>query len=441
MTIEQLQSLQPALGQWLEKFRVCFKRAPSFSHLVFYLLGLLAELKRKSIEPIALAAGVAVRTLQEFLSYYEWDHQRVGRILMNDVANRCPQGGIGVLDASGHPKRGDQTPGVGHQYCGETGKLDNCVVGQHLLFTDNDPRNPFTCMLDSDLYIPKDWLMDRDRCQKAGIPDTLGFRTKQEIAAEQVKQALAAGVRLNWVVFDEDYGKDPQFWFKLDAMGQLAVGEVPKNFHVWARRPACRSAQAAHASSRVDNLAIFSPVFRDQDWKRCRVKDTTRGPLYWKYKAARVHLVDHQGRPHHPGMPTDRMYWLLILWQPQTDEYKYVISNAGEHVDLEQIIRVLMSRWHIEKWFERAKQETGLGAFEVRTYRSLIRHWLCVRLAMCFLAEQTTRLRGEKCADHLRAGNGSGVVAGREDMEAELAQLPGVPGALPLLPVSQCCVI
>lgn len=124
----------------------------------------------RSIEPIALAAGVPVRTLQEFLSFFVWDHQRVRRLLVQSVvdrASRLSRGGSGgdgpiaVLDASGHPKRGDKTPGVKHQYCGETGKLDHCVVGQHLLYTDNDPDNPFSCVLATDLFLPEEWDADR----------------------------------------------------------------------------------------------------------------------------------------------------------------------------------------------------------------------------------------------------------------------------------------
>ena len=438
MDAPQLQSLQPALETWLERFRPCFKRAGTVGHFVFYVLGLMADLQRKSIEPIALACGTAVRTLQEFLAFYVWDHARLDRMLVNHVANRGPRGGIGVLDATGHPKRGDKTPGVAHQYCGQSGKLDNCVVAQHLLFTDNDPQNPFSCALASDLYIPAEWLADRERCRQAGIPDTVVFRTKWQIARDQVREALAAGVKLNWVVFDEDYGKVPAFWFALDQMGQQAVGEVPANFMAWVQRPACRSAQAAHGSHRVDNLTCYSPAFREQAWKRCRVKDTTRGVLYWEYKAARIHLVDNQDHPHHAGVPTDRQYWLIVLRQPATGEIKYVVSNAGANVAVEEIIRVLLSRWHVEKWFERAKQEAGLGAFEVRTYQSLIRHWLCVRVAMCFLAEQTTRLRGEKSADHLRAGDGGGVDVGSEDLATGVVELAGTDAPLLLLPVAQC---
>ncbi len=110
------------------------------------MLGLLADLKRKSIEPIALAAGTAVRTLQEGLSILDWDHEAANDHLQRLVMDRHgSERAIGVLDAGGHAKQGRRTPGVARQWCGETGKIDNCVVGQHLLYSDNHPTNPFHC--------------------------------------------------------------------------------------------------------------------------------------------------------------------------------------------------------------------------------------------------------------------------------------------------------
>lgn len=426
MDAQQIQSLYTSLQSWLSDLRVCFKRESTWRYMQLYVLGLLADLKRKSVEPIALAANVPVRTMQEFLSFFAWDHERLDRMLMTRVANRpapasgSREGGIGVIDATAHAKRGDKTPGVQRQYCGESGKVDNCVVAQHLLYTDNDAENPFSCMLASDLFLPESWDADRERCREAGIPDTLHHRTKWAIAIDQVKAAVASGVRFSWLVFDEDYGRIPQFWFDLDALGQRGVGEVPANFYCWVKRPACATRQKCHASRRVDNLCTLSPAFRRQEWKRCSVKETTRGTCTWWFKAAPVHLNAPE-TPRGVPIPTDRRYWLLFLRQPQTGEVKYVLSNASESAAPEEIIRALFARWHVEKWFERAKQEAGLGAFEVRTYRSLIRHWLCARLAMQFLSEQTARLRGEKSPDHVRAGVGGGERFCDEDVEQQLA--------------------
>ncbi len=144
MTADQIRSLQPALAALLVHFRPFFKREATFKHWECYLLGLMADLKRKSIEPIALAAGVAVRTLQEFLAFFVWDHERVAAKLQQLVMDQhaAPRA-VGVIDASAHAKQGKKTPGVQRQWCGESGKIDNCVVGQHLLYTDNHPNTPF----------------------------------------------------------------------------------------------------------------------------------------------------------------------------------------------------------------------------------------------------------------------------------------------------------
>ena len=422
MTVEQLRSLQPALAALLLPFRACFKRNASFAHCQRYILGLLTDLKRKSIEPIALAAGVAVRTLQEFLQFYVWDHQRVNDTFQRLVADQHgSHETIGVIDITAHAKSGDKTPGVQRQWCGETGKVDNCVLGVHLLYTDNDPTNPFSCMLDSELFLPEVWSQDRPRCQEAGIPDDMLHRPRAKIATAQVKHALGNGVRLDWLTFDEEFGSNPRFWFDLDELGQRAIGEARPNFRCYATLPKYHSLHAEHSSKRVDNVCRHSPLFARKQWKRVKIKDATRGPVIWDVKAARVHLVDATNRDHNSSCPTDRLYWLIVARHPGTGELKYFVSNASARTKLIDLLRVAFSRWHIEKWFQRAKQEAGFGAFEVRTYTSLIRHWLCARLAMYFLTAETTRLRGEKSTDHIRANRPGREPADRADLETLVA--------------------
>jgi SRSO17 transposase len=417
MTTDQIRSLQPALLALLETFRPCFKREETFNHWQRYLLGLMADLKRKSIEPIALAAGVAVRTLQEFLAFFVWDHDRVNRMLQYLVMDEHGSDqAIGVIDSSGHPKQGDKTPGVQRQWCGELGKMANCVIGQHLLYTDNHAENPFSCVLASDLYLPKSWDEDRERCRQAGIPDDVTYRPRWQIAVDQIADAVGNGIRFSWLTFDEEYGSIPRFWFELDRLGQRGVGEVRPNFLCWPTWPKYALRRSEYASKRVDNACRYSPVFRRKKWRRCVIKDTTRGPAVWEVKAARVYLVDSSNPDHNISLPTDRRYWLIVARNPKSGEIKYFVSNATAKATLKQIMPVAFARWHVEKWFERAKQEAGFGAFEVRTYTSLIRHWLCSRMAMYFLSAQTQRLRGEKSADHFGAGGRCSQYLGLEDM-------------------------
>jgi len=417
MNYEQLASFEPALAKFLQKVRRGFKRDKTFTYLQKYILGLMADLKRKSIEPIALACGVAVRTLQEFLAFFRWDHRRVDQILVHETVERQHgKRSIGVLDGSGHTKQGAHTPGVQRQWCGEAGKRENCVIGQHLLYTDNDPQNPFSCVVASDLYLPRSWDEDRPRCRRAGIPDEITYRPKWKIGIEQIERVMAEGLRFDYVTFDEEYGKAPEFFFELDRLGQKAIGEVPANFRIWVRPPACRSFRGEHASHRVDNIVKHSPAFYRQPWRTMVIKETTRGRSVWRIKWARVHLVKHpDGRAYCPA-PTARKYWFIVAQNTQTDEIKYFISNAPAKESLRILLEIAFSRWQVEKWFERAKQECGFGAFEVRTYTSLIRHWLASRLAMYFLADQTHRLRGEKSADHPGTGRRCFEYVGVEDL-------------------------
>ena len=417
MNYQQLASFEPALAEFLGKVRHCFKRDKTFSYMQKYMLGLMADLKRKSIEPIALACGVAVRTLQEFLSYFKWDHELLDETLVRmTVERQHGKPSIGVLDASGHAKQGKETPGVQRQWCGETGKRDNCVIGQHLLYTDNDPDNPFTCIVASDLYLPKSWHEDRHRCRRAGIPEEITYRAKWRIGIEQIERVIAQGLRFDYVTFDEEYGKVPQFFFELDRLGQKAIGEVPANFRVWVKRPACKSFRGEHASRRIDNMLRHSPAFYVQPWQTMVIKDTTRGQCVWQIKTAQVHLVKKQDNKAHCPVPTDRTYWLLVAKNRKTGEIKYFVSNAPSTESLDKLLEVAFSRWQVEKWFGRAKQECGLGAFEVRNYTSLIRHWLASRMAMYFLADQTNRLRGKKSTDYPGTSFGCSQYVGLEIM-------------------------
>jgi len=395
---EQIAPLEAALSGFLGLFRAGFARQPTFEHCTRYIRGLLAGgERRRSCESIALDSGVAVRTMQEFLAQHRWDHERVNAAAQRHVADRHGRDdSVGVIDGSAHAKRGDKTPGVQRQYRGERGKIDNCVVGVHLLYTDNDPHNPFSAMLDSDLYLPKVWADDAARRAEAGIPDELFHRPAWLIAASMVELAMSRGVRFGWLTFDEEYGRVPEFWFTLDALGQRAIGEAPRDFRCWPTPPRYRSLQKPFASKTVADAVRHSRAFTRQPWREMTIKQTTRGPCVWRIKAARVQLTDG-------GEPTDRRYWLIAAHHPATDEMKYFVSNADGSTEIEPMLRAAWSRWHVEKWFERAKQLTGFGDFEARTHTGLMRHWLCSRLAMLFLAEQATRLRGEKPADHLRA--------------------------------------
>lgn len=396
MTEDQIAGLGPALTQFLGGFRKCFPRLPTFRHLGTYCRGLLSDLARKSVEPIALASGTAVRTLQEFLAQHVWDqHALLQQTQRRIVTEHLPAPGeksaddlgvIGLIDETSVPKKGDKTPGVQRQYCGALGKVENCIVTVHLAVK----HGAFLAMLDSDLFIPdKSWDRDRQRCRDAHIPEDIAYRSKWLIALEQFKRAVGNGVHFDWLIFDEWYGGKPEFLFLVEEMGTNYVGEVPANFMCWPTMPKYHSLQNPFAAKRVDHAATHGKPFRGQEWQTVQLARQTLPPQTWKIKAAQVHL-------QRDGKPTDRTYWLIVARNVETDEVKYFVSNAPPHTAVEKLLKVAFCRWNVEHAFRVVKTEIGFGHFEGRSWLGLLRHMLLCQTMMLFVAEQTTRFRGEK---------------------------------------------
>lgn len=172
MTPEQIAAIGPAFAEYLEQVDEFFPSYRSRKHLQTLGQGVLSDLSAKSIEPIALAAGTGPRALQFFLSNSPWDHQKLQTWIAQRVAQReipadDPFGAIALVDEQADPKCGDKTPGVQRQWCGHEGKVENCVVCVHLAWACGE----FKCILDNDLYLPKSWSDNRDRCREAHIPD------------------------------------------------------------------------------------------------------------------------------------------------------------------------------------------------------------------------------------------------------------------------------
>jgi SRSO17 transposase len=396
VTEQQITDLGPALADYLNQFQFCCNCTQTFRHLGTYCRGLLSDLKRKTAEPIALASGTGVRTLQLFLSQHGWDHARVRGLLQQHVAAVVPglpddgTGTVGVLDESGHAKKGDKTPGVQRQYCGELGKKENCIVTVHLAVA----RGCYKTLIDADLFLPECWDEDRERCEKAGIPDDVHHRTKWRIALGQFNRAVANGLHFDWLTFDEAYGAAGEF---LAGLGQqLYVGEVPCSWWCFARP------RDAKHPSRADDLVRYSPLFNQQPWREIRLPRQTLGEQVWKYKMARVWASCGSAR-------APQSCWLIWVVNEQTGEEKYFVSNAPEEASEELLIRVGFRRWNVEHALRLGKQELGLKHFEGQDYTALMRHLTLCLLMMGFVAEQAARLRGEKSG-----GDGGASVRGVE---------------------------
>jgi SRSO17 transposase len=402
MDARQIQQLRPMLNKFLRQFDDCFGRSEPVEHLCTYVTGQLSDLPRKSLEPIADAAGERPRNLQQFLSLHAWDEERMRDLLEQIVArDHGHPVSIGVIDDTGHPKKGDKTPGVQRQWCGNTGKVDNCVVTVHLGYT----AGGFRCLLDGEPFLPEGWANDRDRCREAHIPDEVTHRPKWEIAWAMWEHAVANGVRFEWMTTDAGYGEVPALLFRWDDRGQRYVAEVPCSFTGWLTKPPVlqkdhhrrpgrprrvpRLKAKSLPASAVRDLLRYSPILRKVPWERFYVKDTGKGPMVWEAKAVPFYLK-------RDGLPT-WPHWLLVVRNAENhDELKYFVSNAPAGTPVEVLLHVAFSRWPVERCFEDTKGDLGLSHFEVRTWRSLRRHLILTAVSHLFLAEVHEQWRGEK---------------------------------------------
>ena len=420
MTAEQIAGLGPALAGYLRAYRPCFVTRNTFDHLGTYCRGLLSDLPRKSVEPIALSAGCAVRTLQEFLTHHAWDHERmrdesqrrVAREHLPAPGGKPAAGGVGVVgwvDETSVAKKGDKTPGVQRQYCGASGKIDNCIVTVHLACRCGG----FAAMLDSDLFLPeKTWDQDRGRCEAAHVPDDVAYRSKWQIALEQVKRATGNGIRFDWLTFDEWYGGKPGFLSGLEERGLLYVCEVPANLPCFAAYPRYRSLQRPYQPKRVDSIGARGKPFKGRKWTKVRLARKTLGDQVWEVRAAQVYLA-------RDGRPTERTHWLIVARNPRTGEVKYFVSNAPPRTALATLLKVAFTRAGVEHVLRLAKTEVGFGHFEGRSYKGLMRHMTLCQLVLLFAAEQADRLRGEK-----PRGDGRADRAGAEHTLPHVARAP-----------------
>lgn len=379
MTEQQLVELGPAFRRFLGGFRRFFLQERPRGHFRDFCRGLLTDLPRKSVEPIALEAGTAVRTLQEFLTTTTWDHLGLRDDLQRQIVQALPGfpggrlGTVGIIDETSALKKGDKTPGVQRQYLGCVGKRDNGIVTVHLAVA----RGPFKTLLDAELYLPQSWDQDRERCRQASIPDTLRFQPKWKIALTQLARVEQNGLRFDWLTFDEGYGGNPRLLVVLDLAKQPYIGEVPVSF-------SCRRGTSLKA--RRADAVMASAAARRQPWQRVRLKRQTEADAVWEAKALPIRLSRSSPARHR----------LLLARNARTGEVKYFVTNAARQVALTALLAVAFARWNVEHCFRVAKSEIGLTHFEGRSYVGLLRHLVLCLVALTFVALHTERLRGGK---------------------------------------------
>ncbi|MHB1128056.1 MAG: IS701 family transposase [Bacillota bacterium] len=391
---QEVAQLGVLLDEYLAYYQGCYNRSEQRTHGETMVKGLLSDLDRKSIEPIALRYRDedAVRPMQFFMKRPTWDdakmmdlyHKRLARIVNE------PNGMI-TVDGSDFPKKGAQSVGVDRQYCGVLGKTDNCQAG---VFIGYAGLNGYG-LIDRRLYIPADWFREDHKTlrQQCGIPEDATFRTKPQLAVEMINHVLAKGdFQARWIGCDSAFGSNREFRLALPKSCWI-FADVHANQLVWLAETNWEMPQYKGQGRRPEKLIPsmqpipVSAIAEDGaiPWQTVVLAEGAKGPIIAQVKIYRV--VEHT-----QGQPGDDL-WLYIR-QYENGRIKYALCNAPADTPLEQLHQGATLRWPIEQCFEECKSYLGMAHCEARSWNAWHRHMMFVFIAHLFLTE--VRLRFKK---------------------------------------------
>jgi SRSO17 transposase len=362
------------LGDFLDELVSVIGRTSREGPLRDYCTGLLLPSARKSVEPIAAMTApdrvsAQHQSLLHFVNQGTWSDAAVlakVRELVLPAIERRERIVAWVIDDTGFPKHGKHSVGVSHQYCGQSGKQDNCQVAVSLSLANHHTSLPVAYRL----YLPRSWADDAARRKKAGVPDEITFKTKNEIARDQVEWACAAGLPRGVVLMDMSYGKDASLRARLTELGlQYAV--------------AVRSDARVMTDGRQMSAAECAASLPKRAWKTISWREGTAEPLTSRFARVRV-------RPCGDGCNQDAgEEWLLIEWSKGNDEpSKFWLSTLPKTIALGDQVDITMMRWRIERDYHDLKQEVGLGHFEGRGWVGFHHHATLCIAAYAFLISE-----------------------------------------------------
>lgn len=407
MTGDELLQAVDELEAYLRTYDALLGRRRNREHFHRFARGQLGPIERKSLEPIADAEGANPRTLQFFFSRYKWDEGGVRAQLHQKVASQYSgPGGVFVIDETSDAKKGEHTAGVARQYCGESGKIDNCIVTVHVAYA----RDDFHALIDGELFLPACWNPNsedpvvQEMRRRCAIPKDVVHEDKPTLALRQLERALSSGIVGSYVTGDENYGGKPWFRERVAAMGLVYVFEVPKSTEGWGHEPRLlppprRKRKRGKAAGptfsqlgrcRVDRLLSHRRGLRFYKWQRFKVHDTEKGAELWEFKAAPFW-------EHSDGRPRALAQRLLVGRNVRTKEIKYFLSDAPLDTPIETLIYIAFSRWRVERCFQDCKTELGLNHAEIRTYPGINRHLILTAVNYFFLQDWLLKhVEGEK---------------------------------------------
>jgi len=347
-----------------ERIGPCFARSETRERVKAYLKGLLSPVERKNGWQLAEEAGFSTPyAMQYLLNRAVWESDEVRDQLQAYTHEMIGDpNGVYVLDETGFLKKGEKSVGVQRQDSGTAGRVENCQIGVFLAYATKAGHT----LVDRELYLPKSWTHDRERCREANVPEEVGFATKPQLAARMLWHALEAGLCAKWVTGDCVYGSHHP----------LRAG-LEERLQAYALAVKCsEKVQVQGESKRVDRIA--DGLGPDQ-WQRLSAGSGSKGPRDFDW--ARVEL----DKPEQQGWQRALVIRRSLVSGEKPAALAYVLVFAPCATTLSEMVVAIGTRWTVEQCLEEGKGEVGLDQYEVRSWQGWYRHITLCMLAHAFL--------------------------------------------------------
>jgi SRSO17 transposase len=344
-----------------------------------YCVGLMLPVERKSVEPMAAKTAPARTSAQHqsllhFVGQGQWSDEKVLAKVLDQVLPGIERHGAiraWIFDDTSFPKQGRHSVGVARQYCGQLGKQDNCQTVVSLSLANDYASLPVAHRL----YLPQEWIDDAARRAKAGVPEDIGFKTKPQIALDQIRWACEAGLPRGVVLMDAGYGVDATLRMGLSDLGLTYVAGVLPNTLAW--KPGTRPEPGEGApkkgrrgDSDILSLKEIALALPKKTWRTVEWREGTCDALSSRFARVRVHVAHRHLTPERHAEE-----WLLIEWpSDETEPTKYWLSTCQKDIAIDRLVDLAKLRWRIERDYQELKQEVGLGHYEGRGWRGLHHH-------------------------------------------------------------------
>lgn len=359
-----------------------------------YLCGLIQPRKRNMERMAEVVPESDEQSYQHFLSNSPWDERPILDQVAREAARALGDGANTalILDGTAFTKKGTKSVGVARQYNGRQGKVDNCQAGVFALLSHGDRG----VLVDHRLYLPASWANDAERCEAVGVPTVHQVhKTKPQLALEMVRDLRRRGVRFAWVGADGEFGHDPALLRALDDDGETFAIDAHSDQRVYLEDPrprvpprkGARGKGPSRLRAQVEPIEVrqWKEEQPESAWTTVELRDSTKGKLRVQVLHRRVWLWD--------GKEPKARLWHLLVRREIDDpaEVKYTLSNAAADTPIDRLARMQAQRYWIERQFEDAKGQTGMGHYQARGWKSWHHHMTLVAMAMLYMLEERLR--------------------------------------------------